>query len=40
MNFFQWACAIIGGLFLAYLLGRLISAAYYQSKRDYERNPR
>lgn len=35
-TFFQWAAAILGGLFILFVAARLVSAAYFLSKRDHE----
>lgn len=37
MTPFQWFGAILGALLAVYILARLVTAAFFNSKRDYER---
>jgi hypothetical protein len=35
-DFTQWLAAFFGGLFFVYCASRLVTAAYFRSKRDHE----
>jgi len=37
MSFFEWIFYSIGSVFLIYLFVRIGTAAYFKSKKDYER---